>query len=837
MEAETFGTKFVSSANQHLVVVDLYHEGHHCSYIEMVVDGWLDKNPFSRVSIMVTRRFMTVHAEYLKRIEEGVWGERITIVPLLMNQPQLSATGICRFLAINWAHRKALKQAIGLKPNHVLCMYLDHAQGAIVGLSSELSSLNIGISGILFRVSHHRSNSTFRERLVRVRKRILLKRLLRLPTLHAVFCLDPGAVYALNTLSPSPKAHFLPDGTLIHPASVPRNTLRAAWGASEADHVALQFGAQSARKGIFQVLEAFTRLKKDTWILVVAGKATEADEKKIQVAIEAAQTKAKVVWDSTFLAEGDVTAHFEACDVVFAAYPNHVGSSGILIRAAAAGKPVVGSAMGLVGDLIRQYNLGYAVDCREPKEIVQGLLQVFDDARFDSEKAAEFAEKNTPSEFTRLLCEGIGGTDSRNIAGDISLDVAKSLTSIKKLCVQWPRFGPYHLARLKEVHVWCKKLGIELIGLETASKSDLYEWRVENAETAFKRIQVFKGKTWESLTPHDMHDGVVRALVALQPDVLAIHTYSLPDSRACLLWAKQNGKASIVMTDSKADDAVRYRWKEWLKGILIREYDAAFLAGEPQKAYFELLGYPSNAIALGYNTVDNAFFATPSPLIDPETLPGLNDETPYMMASNRFLERKNLDNLILAYGEYRKSTLAPYRLLMLGDGLLRPRLEKLVAENGIEGVEFVGFRQIEELPTYYLKAAFFVHPSRVDTWALVVNEAMAAGLPVIVCTGAGSHQDLVRPGENGFLFDADDIGALANHMKVLTENEKLRQAAGLASLEIIAEWNLDRFASGLFEATATATKRKGRTMCLVSRVLINVLKKSSSATLGHSVES
>lgn len=420
---------------------------------------------------------------------------------------------------------------------------------------------------------------------------------------------------------------------------------------------------------------------------------------------------------------------------------------------------------------------------------------------------------------------------------DTPANMNLALKGVGRVCVQWPRFGPYHIARLRAFHQALEPLGIELIGLETAAQSDLYEWRVESDQTLFRREQVFTDRRYESITPREMHDAVVSRLDELQPDIVAIHTYSLPDSRACLAWCKKNGKASIVMTDSKADDAPRSPSKEWLKSALISSYDAAFLAGQPQQAYFEQLKYPREAISLGYNAVDNAFFADASRYKDAESLTGLGSKEPFMLASNRFLKRKNLSNLLSAYRIYRGITALPFRLVMLGDGALRKELEQQVFHEGIEGVIFAGFRQIEELPIYYDRASFFVHPSRVDTWALVVNEAMAAGLPVLVCTGAGCHKDLVEPGVNGFTFGPDDIEGLANQMKRLTEDKAFSLQAGDASKAIVARWDLDRCAEGLLEALAVAWKRKGRRMNLISHAMIHILRRSSSSTAFHSVES
>ena len=80
------------------------------------------------------------------------------------------------------------------------------------------------------------------------------------------------------------------------------------------------------------------------------------------------------------------------------------------------------------------------------------------------------------------------------------------LTGIEKICVQWPRFGPYHLARLHAAHKACSARNIEFIALETAAKSGLYEWKVEDGETPFDRQQVFVDRPLEDISPTEMHD-------------------------------------------------------------------------------------------------------------------------------------------------------------------------------------------------------------------------------------------------------------------------------------------------------------------------------------------
>ena len=138
----------------------------------------------------------------------------------------------------------------------------------------------------------------------------------------------------------------------------------------------------------------------------------------------------------------------------------------------------------------------------------------------------------------------------------------------------------------------------------------------------------------------------------------------------------------------------------------------------------------------------------------------------FFLASNRFLPKKNLPGLLRAFAQYRTAAGAdPWDLVLLGDGPLRPDVERLIADIGLAGaVHLPGFKQYPELPAYYGLAGAFVHASTSEQWGLVVNEAMAAGLPVLVSDRCGCAPDLVAEGINGFTFPPEDHVRLAGLM-------------------------------------------------------------------------
>jgi glycosyltransferase involved in cell wall biosynthesis len=194
---------------------------------------------------------------------------------------------------------------------------------------------------------------------------------------------------------------------------------------------------------------------------------------------------------------------------------------------------------------------------------------------------------------------------------------------------------------------------------------------------------------------------------------------------------------------------------------------------------------------------------------------------PYFLASNRFVERKNLKGLIRAYATYVESFprgKKVWPLVLLGDGELRGELEALCGELGLQtagglshgGAEhaeagrlklnsyklktpttgglviFAGFRQIDELPAFYAGAGAFVHPAFEEPWGLVINEAMASGLPVLSSRNVGAAEELVVDGKTGYLFDPRNIEEMANAMsKVAGMTQEERLTMGRVAFEMV----------------------------------------------------
>lgn len=352
---------------------------------------------------------------------------------------------------------------------------------------------------------------------------------------------------------------------------------------------------------------------------------------------------------------------------------------------------------------------------------------------------------------------------------------------MKTIAIQFARFGPYHLARIAAAVKVLSNEGWGVVGLETAGTDSTYAWREEAEEQPWKRRTVFPNEKWDALAPARVRQGMFQALNEINPEAVLISGWGSADARACLDWCRKNGARSIVASETREGDSQRVWWKEWLKGRLVRRFDAALVGGNSHRDYLVKLGIPRDRIQLGYDVVDNEFFSNESRRfrkVDTDL-----QVRPYFLASNRFIERKNLSRLIDAYASCRGRETADqaiWDLCLLGDGDLKAALiaqcrhydfsVKEVAPwestNGVSEnrpvVFFPGFRQIEELSRFYAHAGCFVHPASQEPWGLVINEAMASQLPVISSSNVGAAEELIDTSINGWTFNPEDTKSIAD---------------------------------------------------------------------------
>ena len=237
---------------------------------------------------------------------------------------------------------------------------------------------------------------------------------------------------------------------------------------------------------------------------------------------------------------------------------------------------------------------------------------------------------------------------------------------------------------------------------------------------------------------------------------------------------------------------------------------SAFLAvGKSNREYYRYFGAPDKKIFLTPYSIDNDFFRKES-----KKYKGRKEEIrkklnlplkiPVILYVGKIYKGKGAFDLLRAFEKISATSEAA--LVFVGEGKEKILLENYVKEKNIKNAYFTGFKNQSELPGFYAVSDIFVFPSKIDSWGLVVNEAMASGLPVVSASFAGVSYDLIRQDYNGFVYKAGDAEELKIYIEKLAENPALRDKMGKNSLKIISSWNYDACVEGILKALKYVSK-------------------------------
>jgi glycosyltransferase involved in cell wall biosynthesis len=367
---------------------------------------------------------------------------------------------------------------------------------------------------------------------------------------------------------------------------------------------------------------------------------------------------------------------------------------------------------------------------------------------------------------------------------------------------------------------------VRLIGIEAFGKDKVRDWEVVRGADGFRRVTLFETEE-DDTGPSRVARATRRALERERPRVVVLAGWSSPEALSGLAWALRNSVPAILMADSTWQDWRRTRLREGVKRRVVSLYSTALVAGSKHLDYTAELGLPRDRIFLGYDVVDNEHFRSGAERARADAglrarlgLPGR-----FFLACCRFIDVKNLPRLLEAYRRYHSLARDPWSLVLVGDGPLRAEVESTIRQLGLQtSVATPGFAQYDALPAYYGLAGAAVLASVSETWGLTVNEAMAAGLPVLVSRHCGCARDLVEEGRNGFTFDPCNVEQLSQSMLRLSSMSAAeREAMGRASQEIVNRWTPELFAENLEKAARAALAAPQRTASVLDRTLLWLL--------------
>jgi glycosyltransferase involved in cell wall biosynthesis len=397
------------------------------------------------------------------------------------------------------------------------------------------------------------------------------------------------------------------------------------------------------------------------------------------------------------------------------------------------------------------------------------------------------------------------------------------MPDLRSACWLLPDLGHYHHPRIRAA----------------AARGPAYVLEIHD-RPGFAEFRYVPGKDAEYAV-EKVQGSIAASLDRLRPSVVFLNGWNDRGALAGLRWCQRTGTPAVVMSESTRHDTApddkqpdpgrpvrRPRWREAIKRQIVRQYSAALVGGSPHREYVVELGVDPDRVFDGYDVVDNDYYSAGADAARADaTTVRTKHLLPqrYFLASARFIPKKNLPRLIRAFAAYRAAAgPVAWDLVLLGDGPTKPDVVRTIDELKVgSAVHLPGFKPLADLPAYYGLAGALVHASTTEQWGLVVNEAMAAGLPVVVSRTCGCAPDLVGDGRTGLAFDPYDETALTRALLTIAAPDFDRAVMGREARARVAEWSPTRFATNFWRAAEMAVGAGPQRTRMASKALLALL--------------
>lgn len=284
-----------------------------------------------------------------------------------------------------------------------------------------------------------------------------------------------------------------------------------------------------------------------------------------------------------------------------------------------------------------------------------------------------------------------------------------------------------------------------------------------------------------------------------KPDVVNLPGYYEPAMNLVLFYCRLKGIKVVISADSTESDNPNVWWREALKRFVVTKAQGFFCYGSKSAEYMYKLGMKPKHILVANNAVDNQRVENvyKEAIFDRKS----NKQAYHLRKYNfiyvgRLISVKNLDNLLAAY---KPLTDTEWGLIILGDGSEEEKLKQYVADNQLDGVRFIVGQAWYDVPKILALGDVFILPSYSEPWGLVVNEAMACGMPVIVSNKCGSAYDVVKEDQNGYTFDPYNVEELTDIFSKFVEEPDKIIPFGKKSKEIIKRFSPEQVAQEMYD--------------------------------------
>jgi len=354
--------------------------------------------------------------------------------------------------------------------------------------------------------------------------------------------------------------------------------------------------------------------------------------------------------------------------------------------------------------------------------------------------------------------------------------------------------GDYHAPRLLQLQEQLRRNGDQFLAVETASTSAFYNHSQTRAPLLKRQLSYV---AIHAAGAAQVARKTAREILRFRPHVVFVLGYTDALSMTGLTLGLAVRARVVFLSDSKADDQPRTQSSERIKSLLVRRFYGAQVAGERHKAYFASLGLRADRIRVGYDVIDNDYFAFRANQFRHKA--GLIRKLQiiperYVLLVSRFIARKRIDRALRIYAASRLRA-EGVQLVIIGQGPEESRLKELIRDLGIANNVTIRHNvRNASMPLFYAFAEALMLTSEYDQWGLSVNESMVCGTPALVTQRCGCAGEIVLHGKNGFVWDGEDVPAGTEMLEQLVLDAPTHKRMSEEGVETMRHWGLRRFA-------------------------------------------
>lgn len=373
-------------------------------------------------------------------------------------------------------------------------------------------------------------------------------------------------------------------------------------------------------------------------------------------------------------------------------------------------------------------------------------------------------------------------------------------------------FRVYWKGRLLFLKNYLQERDIDFYAIELFGKGSPYSFDTyENKEQWWTCL--FPDKSYDEISISTIRETFLNKINEINPDVVIAGSIVFFAGALGLRWAKNNHKKFIMFDDAKPSQIKRNFFVQWVKDLITMQIDGLWLPSKDYDDAYRKFIDKDSLVFYGYNCIDNDLFRFREKReMDFSTI----------ICVARLVPIKNIDYLLRAWKLIEKRR-PNYRLVIIGDGPEFVNLNELTLNMGLKTIVFLGAVNNSDIPTYFYNSAAFVLPSLSESWGLVVNEAMASGLPILISNKINASNTLLKEGINGFGFEPSNVKNIAE--KIVTfidlDMEEKRKMSENSS-KIINSMNYENMGQELVSMLDRSEQIQGRKPGILASRLINM---------------